>query len=575
VNSFKNPFLLVMGMLALALFLVSACSDSPEDPKPNLEPNTIITTYNVNALPDSASLFTITVYWRASDADGQAEKYRYWIGAIDAADDVKTETFETNYSTRLEFASEEDDYLFNVQARDNRGVWDPTPASVHLRLQDIRRGTTFAPNTEGLTVPPNGVLTSRGVHFVVVGTDIDGFVPTMQWAVDDPSVWTSVTPQTVLDRQSTLELDLLPATISTVGPHVIYIRSIDNYGNIDESPLTISIVAVDTLVPDLYVTSGAIPNAFYFLPAGGSTADLTTGWDGDASWYYSTLRYRFAVDDTAAWSEWQVGTQGTSTGIPAGMHIFYVQAIDLAGNTAIYSTNFGIGQMSGERGILLVNGINWPQYSAEAIPLYESTGPTGGLPFQFWDLFGDGSSYYPPNLASVFKGSGAIPGDTLGHYSSMVMLTNNYNGDLEVYLPMMPLIMSYLNAGGNILLATRFGANFLTTDLLAYGGTGDTLQFNNIGVNPSSGGLVAVAPGLVDIGSIGGWSLSDLMAPPPTNPVYTVLFNTPNYEESIGGIMIAPENKGKFVFLAGRPYRYDFDAMAIDFHYILTNYFGE
>lgn len=574
MNQYKNPILLVMVMLALALFMVSGCSDSPQDPKPNIEPNTIITTYYINALPDTALFFTVTVYWRASDPDGQAEKYRYWIGAADAPDNEKTETFETNLSTRLEFASEADVYAFNVQARDNRGVWDATAATVQLRLPDSRRGTTFNPNTIGVTVPPNGALTSRGVHFVIGATDDDGTIPIIQWAVDDPSVWNNAIPQSILDRQSTLELDLLPATIS-LGPHVIYMRAMDNYGNIDESPLAISIVAVDSLRPDLSVISGAIPNAFYFLPQGGTTADILTSWNGDASWYYSTLKYRYAVDDTSVWSAWQAEAAATLTGLVAGAHRFFVQAGDLAGSTSTYTTDFGIGQMTGDRGILVVNGIDWVQYSAESIPMYTDNGPFGNQPIHFWDLFTNGQSYYPPNIASVFIGSGAIPGDTLAHFSSMVMVMNNYSGDLNVFTSMMPLIMSYLNAGGNILLATRFGANFVTGDLLTYGlQDGNSLEFNAIGANPSSGGLVATVPGLVDITGIGGWSLSDLLAP-PTDPAVTILFNTPTNVESVGGIIIEPEGKGKLVFIAGRPYRFEHTAMATDFDYILTHYFGE
>jgi hypothetical protein len=578
VNQYKNPILLVMGLLALALFMVSGCSDSPEDPKPNVLPNTTISSTHINALPDSASFFTVTIYWFASDDDGQAEKYRYWIGAADVDDALKTETFETSYSTRLEFAEESDEYLFNVEARDNRGVWDETPATAVLRLQDSRRGVTFAPNTEGSTIPPNGALTSRGIHLVILGTDDDGFVPTMQWAVDDPSVWTNVVPQTILAGQSTLELDLLPATISTTGPHVIYVRSIDNYGNIDESPLAISIVAVDTLRPDLYVTSGAIPGAFYFLPQGGTTVDLTSSWNGDASWYYSTLQYRFAVDDSTEWSEWQSGTSATSTGLAAGAHTFYVQAMDLAGNTSVYMTNFGIGQLLGDRGILVVNGISWVDYSPQPDNMYAANGPFGTHPIDFWDLF-DGTDYYPPNIEDQVIGQGLIPGDTLGHYSSVVMCMNAYNSigttDDAMFVTMLPLIMSYLNGGGNILLVTRYGANFITGDLLTYGlSEGNTLEFNSTNVNPSPGGLTAMVPGLVNIAGTGSWGATDLLAP-LADPAITVLFNAPSVPSSVGGIIIQPEGKGKFVFIGGRPYRFDFVAMATDFDYILTHYFGE
>jgi len=322
------------------------------------------------------------------------------------------------------------------------------------------------------------------------------------------------------------------------------------------------------------VASGAIPGAFYFLPSGGTTVDLTSSWDADASWYYSTLQYRFAVDDSTAWSAWQTETSATSTGLAAGAHTFYVQAMDLAGNTSVYTTSFGIGQLVGDRGILVVNGISWGDYSPQPDNMYAANGPFGTHPIDFWDLF-DGTDYYPPNIQGQVIGQGLIPGDTLGHYSTMVMCMNAFGGDEELFNSMRPLVMSYLNGGGNVILASRYGANFIKEELLTYGlSSGNTLEFNNIGVNHRAGGLTAAVPGLVDIAGTGSWSLSDLLAP-PTDPAVTVLFNTPTYPTSVGGIIIEPEGKGKFVFIPGRPYRFDFTAMATDFDYILTHYLGE
>jgi hypothetical protein len=50
------------------------------------------------------------------------------------------------------------------------------------------------------------------------------------------------------------------------------------------------------------------------------------------------------------------------------------------------------------------------------------------------------------------------------------MLLNNYNGDLAIFDGMRPLIVSYLKAGGNIVMGTRFGESFIGTsgDLYDY-----------------------------------------------------------------------------------------------------------
>jgi hypothetical protein len=572
VNLLRNPILIVVGLLALALIVTLGCTEKPKAPEANVEPNTIITTYAINTLPDSGTVFTVTVYWRAYDIDGQAEFYRYWIGAADVPDNAKTMTYDTFASMQLDFATQADVYTFNVQARDDRDLWDSTPAVIQINMADTRHGSVFNPNTTAGTVPPDGALTSRGVHLVINGLDLDGSVASFQRAVDNTNSWVNVTPQVVLEHQSTVEMNitgLLP------GPHIVYVRAIDNMGNIDDSPLSISFVVVDTLRPDLSVVAGAIPNAFYFLPQGGTETDIPTNWSADATWYYSTLQFRYAVDDSSQWSPLQTESNATLTGLGAGSHQFFIQAIDLAGNSTTMITDFGVGSLTGDLGILLVNGIDWGTYSPQPEEMYAANGPVGNHPFHFWDFFSGSSSYYPENIDSVYIGSGAVPGDVMGHYSSVVFTINDFNGDYEIFNSMAPLILSYLNGGGNVLLATRFGSDFIKGDLATYGlSDGNSLTFDQIGVNPAPGGLVAAVDGLVDITSLGSWSLSDLLAP-SDDPAVTTIFTTPDFSSAVGGIIVEPEGKGRFVFIAGREYRFEHTAMATDFDYILTHYFGE
>jgi hypothetical protein len=595
----KNPILIVVGLLALALIVASSCTKKAKAPNINAEPNTIITSYGINTLPDSATIFTVTVYWRASDIDGQPEYYRYWIGAADVADTLKIRTFDAFASVKLSFATQADVYTFNVESRDNEGLWDSSPATIQINMANDRHGSAFNPSTNPITVPANGTLTSRGVHFVIGAADLDGSIPRFQRAIDDTASWTEIQPidttwylgdvqydtlivnpdsvkaDTVIisvGRQSTLILNLTPTDLS-LGSHIVYVRAVDNMGNVDESPLSISFIAVDNLRPDLSIVSGTIPNAFYFLPQGGNTVNLTTTWSADASWYYSTLQFRYAVDDTTTWSSWITADHATLRGLAAGSHQFFIQAMDQAGNTTTFSTNFGVGQLLGDEGVLVVNGIDWATYSPQPDNMYAANGPFGTHPIHFWDFFAGSQSYYPSNIASVFIGSGIIPGDSLGRFSSVVFCVNAFNNDDVMFTSMLPLIMSYLNGGGNVLLAARYASLFITGDLMSYG-VSTPLEFNNIGVNPRSGGLVATVPGLVDIGGTGSWSLTDLLAP-STDPNVTTLFTTPDYPTSVGGIIIQPEGKGKFAFVAGRVYRMNFTAMSTDFDYILTHYFGE
>ena len=567
---FKNPVLKVVGLLALAGIFMGGCTDDPQAPDSNLPPNTFVTTYGIDTAPDTAAQFWVTVYWRASDVDGRPEYYRYWVTLGSQTVLPPAETFETSARVLLDFADLATEYTFNVQARDSQGEWDPTPATMTISMTDVRDVEAFAPSTVPVTVPPNGATISTGALFVINGSDLDGFVASFQWAVDDTAVWTTVQPSLILPAASTAEIVLGP-TILTPGAHTTYFRSIDNWGNVDGSPLTVSFFSDPSLRPDLTVLSGPIPNAFYFLPSGGTTVDLAAEWAGDAAWYFSTLQYRFAVDDSSVWSAWQISTTALLIGLTAGSHQFFVEAMDLAGNSTIFSTSFGVGQLAGDRGLLVVNGVDWGTYTPEGENMYANILPFGSLGFDFWDLL-DGSGFYPPNVDSALIGSGgAIPGDTLGHYSSAVFFMNAFNGDDAIYNAMFPLIISYLNAGGNVLLACRFGALFVKGDLAAYG-VGTPLEFNNEGVNPSS--LVPAVSGLVEMTRFSSSSLTDLLAT-PSDPHVTVLFTVPNYPESVGGIVVEPDNGGKFVFVAGRMYRFDHAPLNANFTYILTNYFGE
>jgi hypothetical protein len=122
VKVLRNPILIVVGLLALALIVTLGCNDKPKAPETNAEPNTIITTYQINTLPDSGTVFTVTVYWRAYDIDGQAEYYRYWVGASNVPDNAKTGTYDTFASLQMDFATNANIYTFNVQARDDSGI---------------------------------------------------------------------------------------------------------------------------------------------------------------------------------------------------------------------------------------------------------------------------------------------------------------------------------------------------------------------------------------------------------------------------------------------------------------------
>lgn len=551
----------VIGLLALAMLLAAGCTDTPEEPEANTVPNTFISSYNIGISPDSGSYYSVTVYWRASDPDGQALRYEYWLDDEGGNPVVPIDTtFDTSINMSIEFPTGTEMYIFYVRTQDSQGALDPTAAEIDISITAVRDIERFKPDTRIVSGPGNGSLTGTGINITFSGSDIDGNIASYQYRLDSDTMWSSVANDLIAGA-ATLDILDIPT-----GARTLEVRAVDNFDQIDPSPVSISFVAVDTLYPDLYVTSGAIEGAFFFLPAGGTSADIQTGWDGDASWYYSTVEYRYRADG-GVWSEWQDEDGALIEGLEAGAHTLDVEARDLGGNTSSYSTSFGVGSLSGTYGVLVINGISFADYLDEAYDFWNGFTVLNTFDADFWDAF-DGQDYTStPDLPGRLVGTGAVPGDSLGNYSSFVMVMNGFSGDLEIYDSMVPLLSSYLNAGGNILLTGRQGSDFITGDIEDYAQVeyGETLV--------SISGLTSAVTGIVDMTGA-GISRTDLPVI-PTSPDVTVLLTVPDFPDNIGGFVTEPEGGGKFAHIAGRQYRFDIGPVNTNYEFILTNYFGE
>jgi hypothetical protein len=554
-------------LLALAMLLAAGCTDTPEEPEANTEPNTFITSYIIGISPDSGSYYATTVYWRAADPDGQALRFNYWldddggtqiIPHPDSGDYITT--FETSVNLSVEFPTGAEVYTFYVQTQDNQGALDPTEAQTEISITAVRSIGEFKPDTRIVTGPGNGSLTGTGINVTFAGSDVDGYIASFEYILDTDTMWSSVANDLIAGSATLNILDI------PTGARTLEVRAIDNFGQIDPSPLSVSFLVVDTLYPDLYVTSGAIEGAFFFLPAGGTETDIQTGWDGDAAWYFSTVDFRYRTDG-GTWSGWQAENSALLEGLGAGAHILDVEARDLSGNITPYTTNFGVGSLIGDRGVLVMNGIHFGTYGDEAFDFWTGFTILTTFDADFWDAFGGQDYTNTPELPTRLVDTGAVPGDSLGNYSSFVMIMNGFNGDQEIYDSMLPLLASYLNAGGNILLTGRQGSGFIT------GGVEDYAQVEYGETLVSISGLTSAVEGIVDMTGA-GISRTDLPVI-PTSPDVTVLLTVPDFPDNIGGFVTEPESGGKFAHIAGRQYRFDIGPVNTNYEFILTNYFGE
>ena len=215
--------------------------------------------------------------------------------------------------------------------------------------------------------------------------------------------------------------------------------------------------------------------------------------------------------------------------------------------------------------VLVVNGIQYSTYGTEMEDFYNNSAAFGNHQVDIWDLFGDQGFNYSnnPNVQQVDLFNRAVPNSILELYQKVIWIGNNFQGDLAFFDPQQ--VLDYVSIGGNFLLATRMASKFFDTDLKSYCGitsfTGDL----------TASQLIALDPNLIDIPSLASHTYVNY----PTldvNSEAVPIFDDNTSTGYIGGFKINKTNEGVFIFIAGRPYRYDNTASASDYEYIIDNF---
>ncbi|MFH1754568.1 MAG: M1 family aminopeptidase [Candidatus Latescibacterota bacterium] len=229
-----------------------------------------------------------------------------------------------------------------------------------------------------------------------------------------------------------------------------------------------------------------------------------------------------------------------------------------------------------DRGILLVNGVNFDVYGSEIWTAYEDSAFWGSYDISFWDCFDETGSGYPANLPAPL-GHGPVPADTIKQFSTVVWIGNNYYGDIDDWSA--TSIWSYLHAGGNVLLMTRMGQDFVSDPLRKY------LLINwREEITNTINSCVATHTGLVDMDLVGTQSYCAVFDTTMLTRDGILLFKeTASFPKHRGlGIWRNPpgggtyrEDGGQFVFISGRPYRYNHDQIRPNVEYILGTCFNE
>jgi hypothetical protein len=231
-----------------------------------------------------------------------------------------------------------------------------------------------------------------------------------------------------------------------------------------------------------------------------------------------------------------------------------------------------------DRGILVVNGVSFEVYNSAIWTCYEDSAFWGSYDISFWDCFDETGSGYPANLPAPL-GHGPVPPDTIKQFSTVIWVGNNYYGDLAKWSD--TPIWSYINVGGNLLLMTRMGQDFISDPLRNYLG----ITWRESGWNTINN-CISIHTGLVDMAHVGPYVqnycavFDTALATPESKLLFkeTATFST---HRGLGVWKDPTEggthrwDGGQFVFISGRPYSYDHDDMRANVEYILGTCFGE
>lgn len=216
--------------------------------------------------------------------------------------------------------------------------------------------------------------------------------------------------------------------------------------------------------------------------------------------------------------------------------------------------------------ILVVNGVERVTYPTEMANMYLNSAVFGEHDVDVWDLFGSQGFDYSLNtqVKSIHYFNRTIPTSVLKLYPRVIWIGNNFGGDISFYSAAQ--VLDYVQSGGNFLLATRQGLDFFNSDLMNYTGV------------QSFSGLVDFTTPLLSLDQ----NLQDMPVLPTNTRNQIVLVDTTAgavrmFTNTAGsawtaGFRIKKQDAGTFIYIAGRPYRFNNDISGLNYDYIINNY---
>ena len=237
-------------------------------------------------------------------------------------------------------------------------------------------------------------------------------------------------------------------------------------------------------------------------------------------------------------------------------------------NWILKKTSYKFINPSLDKGVLLVNGLDW-KVGSEIYDAYSNKAFWGDTKISFWDVFDEPAQGYPTSLPPKV-GSGELSNSTIGNYSTILWVSDFRTKDIKAWKNL--AIFSYLNAGGNIILLTKRGQNFINEQLQNYAG----ISWDNMVVSTIKN-MKSNNSKFTDIGLISNNTLSSLFDTTLTKSYSELIYvTTESFTAPKGsGVWSKPKGKGQFAYIAGRPYKFNYVDLKTNMQKILIDGMGE
>jgi hypothetical protein len=450
---------------SIIILIIFSCEKIGKPPESNNPPETFILSYEISPIAELDSLgnptlfHKTTVYWNGSDIDGQIKSFLFSTDSL-----VFDKTTQSQHDFFFNYSSPSTMYKIWVKAVDDLGAEDTTPALSKIQLNlNIEIETTI------LDGPPNGAEVSSAVRFKINATSNFGKIKYISYKVDD-GIWTNKE----VDLFGTTTIDF---TGMSTGVRTIYFAGKIFENQQDGTPAVTTVIVREGFSPIIINKSPTGPGGGWY-----AGYPLRFAWSTSVEHYYGILPlqpYSFAFDDSTNFNKnsnfplasgWNSNT--SSEYVPnTGHHNFYLKVRDNSGGIALFEIDFDAAPPFGLEGILVVCGVQASVRGSLIIDKINTGAYWGSLIVDFWDIFGDMNNpqpefTLPSNAVYVGGGSGIMDPANMAPYSTIVWLGDNKNEDLEIWIN--SPIIEYLNAGGNIILASRMAEYFLSEELENY-----------------------------------------------------------------------------------------------------------